>query len=233
MSSVSDLYLLQELDSALDQATARLEEIERLLEETEELILARQVKEESDLAVDELRSRQKDIDWQVEEVRTKVASVDTKLYGGSVRNPKELSDLDADLRSLKALLAHREDGLLGLMVDIDEAEVKRSAATDAYTRIEAAWSAACKALLEERSSVEPDADSLRQRRLERTDALDRSSLSLYTLLRERKSGLAVAGVEQGMCQGCRITLPAAVVQRAKAGVGPVQCVSCERILFVN
>jgi hypothetical protein len=48
MSSVSDLYLLQELDSALDQATARLEEIERLLEETEELILARQVKEESE-----------------------------------------------------------------------------------------------------------------------------------------------------------------------------------------
>jgi len=233
MSSVSDLHLLQELDSALDRATARLEEIERLLEETEELILARQLKTEKDMAVDVLRSRQKDLEWEVEEVRTKVTAVDAKLYGGSVRNPKELSDLDADLRSLKALLGHREDGLLGLMVEIDDAEADRRAVTDAYTGMEASWSAACKELLEERSSVQPDADSLRQRRAERSDSLERSSLSLYTLLRERKSGLAVARVEQGMCQGCRITLPGAVLQKAKSGTGPVQCVSCERILFVS
>jgi len=233
MSSVSDLYLLQELDSALDRATTRLEEIERLLEETEELILARQVKEEKELAVNELRSRQKDLEWEVDEVRTKVEGVDAKLYGGSVRIPKELSDLDADLRSLKALLAHREDGLLALMVEIDEADADRRAATEAYTAMEAARSAACEELLEERSSVQPEADSLRQRRMERIDSLDRSSLSLYTLLRERKSGLAVARVEQGMCQGCRISLPAAIVQRAKSGAGPVQCVSCERILFVS
>jgi len=40
-------------------------------------------------------------------------------------------------------------------------------------------------------------------------------------------------VEQGLCQGCRISLPMSIVQKARAGVGLVQCVSCERILLVS
>jgi len=233
MSSVSDLYLLQELDTALDRAVARLLEIEELLEETEELTLSRQAKEEKEQRVAALRDRQKEVEWEVEEQRAKAADVESKLYGGSVRNPKELSDLDADLRALKAFLGRREDALLALLVEVDEAEAERNIATDFYSRIETAWSSACKDLVHERGVVQPDADTLRKRREERTAGLDRSSLGLYTLLRERKAGLAVARVEQGMCQGCRISLPAAVVQKARVGTSPVQCVSCERILFVS
>jgi predicted nucleic acid-binding Zn-ribbon protein len=36
-----------------------------------------------------------------------------------------------------------------------------------------------------------------------------------------------------MCQGCRITLPTSMLQKARAGLGLVQCVSCERILLVS
>jgi len=232
MSSVSDLYLLQELDTALDRAVARLLEIEELLEETEELTLSLQAKEEKEQRVVALRDRQKEVEWEVEELRAKAAGVEGKLYGGSVSSPKELSDLDADLRAIRAFLGRREDALLALLVEVDEAEAERNAATDTYSRIETAWSSACKDLVNERGVVRPDTDTLRERREGRIAGLDQSSLGLYTLLRERKAGLAVARVEQGMCQGCRISLPAAVVQKARVGTSPVQCVSCERILFV-
>jgi predicted nucleic acid-binding Zn-ribbon protein len=43
----------------------------------------------------------------------------------------------------------------------------------------------------------------------------------------------VAVVERGLCQGCRISLPMSVVQKARAGAGLVKCVSCERILLVS
>jgi predicted nucleic acid-binding Zn-ribbon protein len=36
-----------------------------------------------------------------------------------------------------------------------------------------------------------------------------------------------------MCQGCRISLPMSVLQRARTGVSVVQCVSCERILLLT
>ena len=61
----------------------------------------------------------------------------------------------------------------------------------------------------------------------------RPALSLYKLLRERKGGVAVARVEQGMCQGCRITLAGGGAAESARSSSLVQCVSCERILFVN
>jgi predicted nucleic acid-binding Zn-ribbon protein len=233
MSVVSELSSLQELDLALDRALSRLQEIEEGLKETEELRLAREVKDEKEAAAELLRARQKELEWQVEEVRSKASEVETKLYGGTVRNPKELSDLDADLRALKVLTGRREDALLGLLVEIDEAETNSRNARESYTEVLNAFESQAQHLKEEQARLEPEADDLKKRRAESAPRIDQSALRLYQLLRERKGGLGVARVEQGMCQGCRISLPAAVLQRARGGGGVVQCVSCERILYVS
>ena len=75
--------------------------------------------------------------------------------------------------------------------------------------------------------------ALETRRENQLPAVDAESMRLYQLLRERHRGQAVAGVERGMCQGCRIALPMSLVQKARSGGGLVQCVSCERILLVT
>lgn len=233
MSVVSELFFLQELDLSLDRAVARLSEIEEGLKETEELTLAREEKDEKEQAAELLRARQKELEWQVEEVRSKASEVETKLYGGTVRNPKELSDLDADLKALRAQTGRREDALLSLLVEIDEAEGNSRSAGDKYAEVNGAFEALAGHLMDEKAKLEPEAEELRTRRAEAASRIDRSALRLYELLRERKGGLGVSRVEQGMCQGCRISLPAAVLQKARAGGGVVQCVSCERILYVN
>jgi predicted nucleic acid-binding Zn-ribbon protein len=233
MSVVSELFTLQELDLALDRALARLEEVEAGLVETEELIQARQEKEEKEQAVDLLRARQKELEWEVEEVRTKAAEVEAKLYGGTVRNPKELSDLDADLRAIKTQVARREDALLGLMVEIDEAEGESRRAGESFAETNRQFQSRAVELTAEKSTLEPEAEDLRSRRDEKAAGIDQSALRLYRLLRERKGGVGIARVEQGMCQGCRISLPGAVLTRARMGTGIVQCVSCERIIYIG
>jgi predicted nucleic acid-binding Zn-ribbon protein len=233
MSVVSELFSLQELDIALDRAISRLKEIEEALKETEELREARQALEEKENAVQLLRDRQKELEWQVEEVRSKATEVESKLYGGSVRNPKELSDLDADLRALRTQTGKREDTLLSLLVELDDAESERSKAGELFAVMQRDFEAQSEQLNAERARLEPEAEELKASREQRASSVDRSALRLYELLRERKGGVGVARVEQGMCQGCRITLPGAVLQRARTGVGLVQCVSCERILSVN
>jgi predicted nucleic acid-binding Zn-ribbon protein len=233
MSVVSDLSSLQELDLALDRALARLQEIEEALKETEELILARQEKDEKETAVQLLRDRQKELEWQVDEVRTKAGEVESKLYGGTVRNPKELSDLDADLKELRAQTGRREDTLLALLVQIDEAEGESRSAAEHYDGMQGEFADRAAHLTDEKSKLEPETEELKSKRDERASSIDRSTLRLYELLRQRKGGLGIARVEQGMCQGCRISLPAAILQRARSGTSVVQCVSCERILFVN
>lgn len=233
MSIASDLYSLQEIDLALDSAVARLADIEAELHEPEDLLEARRLVEEKQAAVDQLRSHQSDLEWAVEEVRIKASEVEAKLYGGTVRNPKELSDLDADLTSLKAQVRKREDELLSLLVDIDDAEAQLRVAQSECAEIEATWGAGQKELRREMDQLQPEVEHLQSSRSAESAGIDRAALSLYEALRQRRAGRAVARVERGMCQGCRITLPVSVLQKARSGTGLVQCVSCERMLLVS
>jgi len=196
-------------------------------------VSAREVVAERRKVVDELRSHLSDAETTVEDVRAKAAEVESKLYGGKVTNPKELSDLDADLRSIKHLVTTREDTLLALLVEIDEADKQLAAANSAYSELESGWKQEQEALLREKAQIEPEVASLQVRREEQASGIDRSSMGLYQLLRDRHAGRAVARLERGMCQGCRITLPMSLLQKARSGIGLVQCVSCERILLVS
>ena len=233
MTAVTDLFALQEIDLALDRARARLQEIEEGIQETDELIEMRQAKAEKEEALVGLRSKQRELEWEVDEVRSKAAEMETKLYGGSVRNPKELSDLDTDVRSLKGQATKREDVLLALMEEVEAADAERRDADAQYSGIENAWQANRAELLEEKARLEPEVERLEAQRSQQLAGIDRASLGLYQILRERRGGHAVAKLERGMCQGCRITLPMNVLQKVRTGVGLVQCVSCERILLVN
>lgn len=233
MTTAPQLHALQETDQALDRGRARLAEIGVQLGEDEELMSAQGVAAEKREAVNQLRSRLSDAEWSVEEVRQKATEVEGKLYGGTVRNPKELSDLAADLASLKSQVAKREDTLLSLLVEIEDAEAQLSSAEAVLTQVEAEWKQQQAALLEEKARLEPEIASLQASRDDQSPAMDTSSLRLYQLLRERHGGQVIARVERGMCQGCRITLPMSVLQKARSGTGLVQCVSCERILLVS
>ena len=169
----------------------------------------------------------------MEDARGKAGGVEQKLYGGTIRNPKELSDLNDDLSSLKTQVAKREDSLLGLLVEMEEAEKQLESARSALAETDAVWQREQASLLGEKARLEPEIAALETRRENQLPAVDAESMRLYQLLRERHRGQAVAGVERGMCQGCRIALPMSLVQKARSGGGLVQCVSCERILLVT
>jgi predicted nucleic acid-binding Zn-ribbon protein len=233
MVTAPELYSLQETDQALDKAKGRLAEIQGQLGESEEMIQAREAADAQREGVDALRSRISDAEDAVEDVGTKASEVEKKLYGGTVTSPKELSDLNDDLNSLKHQVSIREDTLLGLLVEKEEADARLAEAESEYARIESGWKREQDTLLREKGRLEPEIASLQARRDAQSPSVDRSSLRLYEILRERHRGYAVARVERGMCQGCRITLPMSLLQKVRSGIGLVQCVSCERILLLS
>jgi len=233
MTTAAELFALQETDLAIDGAVARLIEVEAQLGETEELIEARQRLDQCRERLRPLEERQKGLDWEAEEVRGKAAAIENKLYGGTVRNPKELEDFQADLTSLRGQLSKREDALLEVMLELEDAEAGLRQAEATLTEVEESWKAQQTSLQETRSKLKEEIEGLEAKRTRQVDGMDAAALSLYQVLRERHQGTAVAVVERGLCQGCRISLPMSIVQKARAGAGLVQCVSCERILLVS
>jgi hypothetical protein len=233
MAIAAELYALQEIDSAIDVAQATLAAVEEQLGETEELTSARAAVEEHREALRGLHDGQRDVEWQVDDARSHVTAVESKLYGGTVRNPKELAGLNDDANMLKGQLRRREDELLNHMVKVEEQEAALRQAEDVLKEVEGRWRGEQADLLGQKERLEAELTELESSRQAQAGRVDGRVLELYDLLRDRRQGKAVVKVERGMCQGCRISLPMSVLQKARSGFDVVQCVSCERILYVS
>lgn len=233
MAIAAELYALQGIDSAIDVARATLAAVEEQLGETEELTAARTAVEEHRQALRALRDAQRDVEWQADEARSHLAAVETKLYGGTVRNPKELAGLNDDANMLKGQLRRREDELLNHMVKVEEEETALRQAEAVLKEIEGRWREEQGDLSGQKERLESELVELETTRRAQAGQIDGRVMDLYDILCDRRQGRAVVKVERGMCQGCRISLPMSVLQKARSGFDIVQCVSCERILYVS
>jgi predicted nucleic acid-binding Zn-ribbon protein len=233
MTHVADLYALQEIDSALDACRASLADAESRVGETEELVETRERVTHLRRALEELEKRQREQEWEIDDLREKIEPLEKKLYGGTIRNPKELEGLQQDVESLKRRQRSLEDRDLEIMVAVEDAQGESSEAQRLLAEVQAAWEEEQERLRRQQEELRSEIAALEQRRAGQSGLIDPSTLILYEHLRTTRQGQAVAKAERGACQGCRISLPINVLHRARAGTEIVQCSSCERILYVS
>lgn len=233
MTSAADLFALQEIDLRRDARRAMIADIEARLGETEAVLAARDAVVAAEADLKELQARQRQLDANLEDLDAKIRPLEKKMYDGSVRNPKELTDMQKELTHFKKQRSQLDDAGLEMIEAIEAATLVLSQRRTALQNAEADWQADQKELVENKKRAEGEYTSLDGDRGLRTAEMDSGMLGLYETLRGAKAGRAVARVERGTCQGCRITLPTHLVQRLRSGGILVQCPSCERILVAN
>jgi predicted nucleic acid-binding Zn-ribbon protein len=233
MTSAADLLALQEIDLRRDTRRALIADVEMRLGETDELVAARERIAAAEAEVARLRGEQRALDDASADLDSKIRPLEQKLYGGSIRNPKELTDLQRDVQSLKARRSALDDQGLALMESLEsaQAEMKRAAAQLELTLAD--WQSDQDELQLAKSRAEKESGELEAARNLRTKDMDALSLGLYESLRRVKQGRGVARIERGTCQGCRLSLPTHLVQQVRTGGTLVQCPSCERILVAG
>ena len=227
------LYELQEIDLEIDAKNEALTLVVSRLGDSEALAEARVSLATEEERLVELERSQRDVEREVEDLRSKVALLEEKLYGGSVKNPKELASLQEQVEHLKRKRRGQEDKVLDIMTEVEAMQKNVSLKSREVARIDEDWRAEQATLSGEQAELNAALADLDQKRKDLISRIDAASLELYQGLRRKRQGRAVAKVEQGMCQGCRIALPLNVLQRARIGQELVQCSSCERILYLS
>ncbi len=230
MTSSADLLCLQEVDLKHDSRRALIADIDSRLGETEELIEARSGLAAAEESAAALQREQRQIEVQLEDLDARMSPLETKLYDGSIRNPKELSDIQKEVGSQKVRRGALDDEGLKTLEQIKAAGEAIELATARLRQVEARWKSDQDRLRSEREVAEQESNRLAQDRESRSRGMDAASLGLYEQLRELRQGRAVAKIERGSCQGCRISLPTHIVQRARGQINLEQCPICERIL---
>jgi predicted nucleic acid-binding Zn-ribbon protein len=231
MSLVGQLYNLQQIDVELQKKQQELDDIENQLSDDKALVAAESELASQKAQLEDARKKQKNFEWELEDIQEKVRQIDSKLYSGKTKDPKELVNLEKEVKGLKSQIRPKEDALLGFMSQVEEMEAKVKTTTEELERLKREWKQNQETLGQRKSEVETMLVKLRGDRSGLVQQIDSEALNTYERLRLIK-GQAVVKVERGKCQGCHIAVPTSQWQKAKAG-DLIQCNSCSKILYLE
>ena len=233
MTTVKQLYALQEVDLDLDRVYRALGEAEEELKievSIENLETAFQDEQERMQEV-ELRQRDNQIDIETRRERTEV--LETQLYDGSMINARDLEALQHEAASTRHLLEQDEALSLELSIQVEESRSRCASLDQQLSEIRARWEVQQVELNRKVNELRAEQGEYEKQRELLASRFDPATLQRYETLRKSKGGRAVAKVERDLCQGCRMSLPTQLRQRVKSGRQAVNCSSCGRMLFVE
>lgn len=227
---ISALLALQEADEEI----VRLErELASLDPGEEQAAIAQASAMELAAGRERLHSLDRDLidsELQMKACEQKKREYEEKMYGGLVRNPKELEDMQREVEMLSRQIDALEDKVLTLM---EEVEAQRAL----VARLEKAEGEAQEGAQKVRSEYESASERLRRElaaahelRQQRAQQVPPDMLHRYDELRAKKGGVAVVKVDSSVCRGCRVALPADMIRFMKKQDRLISCENCGRIL---
>jgi predicted nucleic acid-binding Zn-ribbon protein len=225
---------LAELDSVVDRLAHRRRTLPELAEIDEQskrfARLATEVIEAETEAGDLAREQTK-AESDVETVRARSDRDQKRLDSGAVTSPKDLSSLQSEIVSLHKRQGDLEEVVLEIMERREAADRK---ATDLSAKRDEL--AAARSVAEERrdaalGDIDKEASEAQSRRDSVVKDIPADLLALYTKLRDQY-GVGAAMLRGGRCQGCKVALSIAEMNRIKAAPHDevIRCDECRRIL---
>jgi predicted nucleic acid-binding Zn-ribbon protein len=230
MSITKQLYQLQELELQIEAKEKAVQRMTAELGESQALLRARITLAERRKRLEDLLTEQRSLEWEIEDITGKVNGFEKDLYSGRIKIPKELTSLQQEVGALKAKRTVLEDKALVVMEEADKTRQEVSRLVADLDTVENECRSQQDALKTQIDSEKRSLVDLTGKQQALAREIDGPTLQLYRTLRQQK-GSAVARVEQGICRGCRISLPVQELQSVRSGT-LVQCSSCGRILYL-
>lgn len=230
MSAALGLYRLQQVDSQMDAIRARLKAIRETLENDQELRAATEALSAAETLYKQASLDLKQREAEFEKQSIKIEQTESSLYGGNVKSPKELQDLQTEAASLKKHLGTLEERELESMLRAEEAEKSLALAKARLADVQSNLREQNRDLANESDALNRDLERLESERQAVTSTLDVQALKTYEGLRQHKRGVAVAVISEDACSACGTTLTASQQQGARSAQ-LYYCPTCGRVLY--
>lgn len=231
MTTVKQLYDLQEVDLDLDGVNGRIAQVEQELEGRLSLGKIEESLEQARARLQEIQGAHRALQLEAESQRERSGNLDTQLYSGIVDNPRDLEALQLEANNARHLLEQTDVKLLELSLQAEDTRSGITALEKELADTQAAWESRQAELWQQLEELTDRQDALVKNRSGLAAGVDSVELNRYEGLRRSKGGQAVARVVQGLCQACRMSLPSQHLQRVRTGRQTVLCNSCGRMLL--
>ena len=231
MNTGFQLYQLQQIDSEIDAAQKRITEINALIKSDNQVQAAKAAYEKSQEIFKKFKSSFNILDNEIQAKKIKKSQSEENLYGGKVKNPKELQDLQQEISSLDSIIARLEDDLLERLLELEEAEKKADCDKKRFNEAMTYFESRKSLLLGEKDKLEKNILNLGTKKDTLINQIDQSSLDIYQSLRKSKGGTAVSYLQDESCSECGTHLTPSQCQQARSASVLLYCPGCRRIVY--
>ncbi|MEA3310147.1 MAG: hypothetical protein U9Q70_11645 [Chloroflexota bacterium] len=230
MTWKSAIIRLQGVDLELNSARQQLAEVRCALKDDVELQQTRARAVQCAAIAKQAAREQRNWEFKVNQVAEHRTSVKSRLYGGAIRNPRELEDLQAKMASLQRHKEDLEDKLFEIMFAREEADDAASAVARTLAQTEEQWQAQHAELTARQEELQQYLGTLKLEVTELEGRIPTEILASYRRLQQRMGNPAIARLNGNICGVCGIEVISPRRRAAQAGK-EVYCDSCGRLLI--
>ena len=229
MSRASVLLRLQQVDDRIASLRSEINTVDASIRGDPELDRLRAAEAAAQEAHRASTARAESAEREAATLQARARELDRRLYGGSVRNPAELMEMQRELEALRGRLSTAEDDLLERMEQVDSAlGVVHNTSTDVAAR-EAHRGSVMEPLRARHAKLVAELDSANGERDALRAEAEPGDLSLYERIASHRRP-AVTGLVDDSCGGCHLPVSNEERRAVRTGTGLTQCANCDRIL---
>jgi len=227
---LSTIYDAQKIDLQIIESESKLlfapKRIKEMADELDGIHL--KVEKQKEI-IEELEKERRKKEKELETDKDKIKKFESKLY--EVKTNKEYQALLKEIETAKEANDRTEDDILVLMDKVEDIKKDFESSKVYLKNREKEVEIEKTAIEKEMKSMDTIITELKTGRDNLLSVVNERLRSIYIVLREGRSGVAVANVKSGVCLGCHMNIPPQLFIEVTKNKQLIQCPSCNRILY--
>jgi predicted nucleic acid-binding Zn-ribbon protein len=232
LSVIENLLVLQDRDRKIQRLESELNNIAPERAALQEKAKAAQIGHETaKTKAKQIESDRKNLELEVEAKKKLIEKYSLQQF--QTKKNEEYRALAHEIDGCKKAIFEIEDQQLELMEKAEQAAKEVAAAAKTSAELVKHVESQIKTLGDREISLTRQLEELRSDHEKLVEAVDESARTRYDRLRRSKGGTAVVGIEHGVCGGCHMKLPMAVILGVQGDQEITSCPNCGRILYYS
>jgi predicted nucleic acid-binding Zn-ribbon protein len=227
---IRNLILLQDCDNKIKEVDFKKKQAPLKIRELEEAFAGKEAAfEEEGKRLEALKKERRTLEQVVQDLESKLEKSRIKL--GNIKSNKEYTAALKEIEDLEREKGRYEEDVLQMMEDMELMEKKYLDDKNRLAESRRQFERAREEIQNEIKELDNKSIILEKQREEFSRAVDQDLLKRYLFLKERKKGVAIGPVINGVCQSCHMGIPPQQFIELKRADSLHSCPSCARLLY--
>ena len=227
---IEQLVALQEIDLVIDKIDGEIKQEQDGLDGRISSLVEREGRiSEQETLIEELEKERRTLEDEMADKIAHVKERQSKMM--QVQTSREQTALLKEIEDAKKNVKENEEKIVSIMEQVENLTTETTEEKNILKTEKSLVN-------EEKKKVKTVIDELskgkktkKNKRDKQAGAVNGSMIQKYEILRERRNGLAIVNVLDGVCQGCFMNLPPQKYNMLLRGDQVLECPSCQRLIY--